>query len=183
MNIANKISLFRLLSVPFFIACLYYSPGRPAFRVIALIVFLMAVLSDAIDGFIARKIGQKSQAGLVLDPLADKILLLSAFVSLYILNDIPFWAVLIVITRDVLILLGCVVIYLVKQNINIYPSQWGKLTTTFQMFSVVSFLLNLWFADAILWIAVFCTLVSGALYVRKGFFILYGTNGAGKNSK
>ena len=183
MNIANKISLFRLLSVPFFIACLYYSAEKPVFRFIALFVFLLAVLSDAVDGYFARKTKQKSQAGLVLDPLADKILLLSAFIFLYILHYIPFWAVLIVITRDALILLGCVVIYLIKQTINIYPSQWGKLTTTFQMLSVFCFLLNLQFSDVILWLAVVCTVISGSLYVRKGFFILYGTNGTVKNSK
>ncbi|MFA5362058.1 MAG: CDP-diacylglycerol--glycerol-3-phosphate 3-phosphatidyltransferase [Candidatus Omnitrophota bacterium] len=180
MNIANKISLFRLLSVPFFIACLYYSSERPFLRICALAIFLLAVLSDAVDGYIARKTEQKSPAGLVLDPLADKILLLSAFVFLYVLHDIPFWALLIVITRDVLILLGCVVIYLVKQNINMYPSQWGKLTTTFQMLSVFSYLVNLRFAHIILWIAVFGTVISGALYVRKGFFILYGQNGTAK---
>ncbi|MDD2703067.1 MAG: CDP-diacylglycerol--glycerol-3-phosphate 3-phosphatidyltransferase [Candidatus Omnitrophica bacterium] len=180
MNIANKISLFRLLSVPFFIACLYYSSERPFLRIYALAIFLLAVLSDAVDGYIARKTKQKSQAGLVLDPLADKILLLSAFVLLYILHDIPFWALLIVITRDVLILLGCVVIYLIKQNINIYPSQWGKLTTTSQMSFVLSSLLNFRFSYVVLWIAVLCTVVSGALYVRKGFFILYGQNGGAK---
>ena len=180
MNIANKISLFRLLSVPFFIACLYYSSERPFLRIFALGIFILAVLSDAIDGYIARKTKQKSQAGLVLDPLADKILLLSAFVFLYVLHDIPFWALLIVITRDVLILLGCVVIYLVKQNFNLYPSQWGKWTTTFQMLSVFAYLVNLSFAHIILWIAAFCTVISGALYVRKGFFILYGQNGSAK---
>ncbi len=180
MNIANKISLFRLLSVPLFIACLYYSSERPVLRFFALGVFILAVLSDAIDGYIARKTRQNSPAGLVLDPLADKILLLSAFVFLYVLHDIPFWALLIVITRDVLILLGCVVIYLVKQKFDIYPSQWGKWTTTFQMLAVFGYLINFRFAHVLLWIAAFCTVVSGALYVRKGFFILYGQNGTTK---
>ncbi|MBU1999362.1 MAG: CDP-alcohol phosphatidyltransferase family protein, partial [Candidatus Omnitrophica bacterium] len=77
MNFANKISLFRILTVPFFISCLiYYTPGKKFLLLVAVSIFILAVLSDAIDGYIARKSKQQSQAGLILDPLGDKLLLM-----------------------------------------------------------------------------------------------------------
>lgn len=83
MNIANKISTFRILCVPFFIASLiYYTPQREYLRFVALGIFVLGVVSDAVDGYIARKSKQISKAGLVLDPLGDKLLLMSAFIFL-----------------------------------------------------------------------------------------------------
>ena len=87
MNIANKISTFRILTVPFFIACiLYYSPDKDYLRLMALSIFVIAVFSDCIDGYIARKKKQYSPAGLILDPVGDKILLISAFIFLHIVD-------------------------------------------------------------------------------------------------
>ena len=81
MNIANKISTFRILSVPFFIACLvYYTPGKEYLKNLALIIFVLGVISDGLDGYIARKGKMQSKAGLILDPLGDKLLLMSAFI-------------------------------------------------------------------------------------------------------
>jgi cardiolipin synthase len=183
MNIANKVSIFRILSVPFFVACLiYYSPQNDILRYIALFIFLLAIISDAIDGYLARKTKQKSPAGVVLDPLADKLLLLSAFVGLRIIDDFPLkirfplWVSLIVISRDVIILLGVMVIYLIKTKLNIYPTIWGKLTTFFQMLSVVSVLLQLRFSFIFWTIAVIFTLISGFDYIKRGMSILYGQN-------
>ena len=83
MNIANKISTFRILSVPFFIACLvYYAPGKEYLQSLALVIFVLGVISDGLDGYIARKAKMQSKAGLILDPLGDKLLLMSAFVFL-----------------------------------------------------------------------------------------------------
>jgi len=134
MNFANKISTFRILSVPFFVASLiYYSPQRYYLRFVALGIFVVAVFSDAVDGYIARRAQQKSRAGLILDPLADKMLLVSAFFCLYKLDvgvvGFPLWVILIVISRDAIILLGAVVIYMVRQNLDISPTRWGKFTT------------------------------------------------------
>ena len=81
MNIANKISTFRILSVPFFIACLlYYTPEKEYLKNLALVIFVLGVISDGLDGYIARKAKMQSTAGLILDPLGDKLLLISAFV-------------------------------------------------------------------------------------------------------
>jgi cardiolipin synthase len=181
MSIANKVSVFRILSVPFFVACLiYYSPQNDILRYIALFIFLLAVFSDAVDGYLARKTKQKSPAGLVLDPLADKLLLLSAFLGLRMIEDFPLrirfplWVSLIVISRDIIILLGVVIIYLVKTKLDIYPTLWGKLTTFFQMLSVISVLLQLHFSWILWTIAVIFTVISGFDYIRKGIIILYG---------
>ncbi|MFH0738307.1 MAG: CDP-diacylglycerol--glycerol-3-phosphate 3-phosphatidyltransferase [Candidatus Omnitrophota bacterium] len=180
MNIANKISTFRILSVPFFIATLvYYSPDRDYLRFVALFIFLLAVFSDAVDGYIARKAKQHSKAGLVLDPLGDKLLLVGAFICLYLVDQFPagikfpLWVTLIVISRDALILLGVVVIYIVKQNVDISPTRWGKLTTTFQMLAVLVVLVQFKFSYIFWWVAVFFTVISGADYIKRGFKTLY----------
>jgi CDP-diacylglycerol--glycerol-3-phosphate 3-phosphatidyltransferase len=183
MNFANKISTFRILSVPFFIASLiYYSPERDYLRFVALCIFVLGVISDAVDGYIARKSQQKSKAGLILDPLGDKLLLISAFICLYLINEFPMgikfplWVVLIVISRDVIIILGTVVTFIIKQDINVSPTRWGKLTTTFQMLAVIAVLMQLQFSYIFWNIAVFFTIISGVDYIRRGFKNLYGVD-------
>lgn len=142
-------------------------------------IFLLAVVSDAVDGYIARRAKLQSKAGMVLDPLGDKLLLVSAFICLYLVNEFPLgirfplWVTLIVISRDALIMLGAVVVYIVRQNIDISPTRWGKLTTTFQMSSVIAVLLQWRCAYVFWWVAVFFTVISGADYIKRGFKTLY----------
>jgi len=186
MNFANKISIFRILSVPFFISCLiYYLPERDYLRNVALVIFILAVISDAVDGYIARKTKQYSKAGKILDPLGDKLLLMSAFIFLSPMSkfsvQFPLGVALVVISRDVIILLGAVVVFMIKQNIDISPTRWGKLTTTFQMSSVIAVLLQWKISYLFWWTAVFFTVISGADYVMRGFKILYADNNGGKN--
>jgi len=113
MNLANKISIVRIILVPFFVAAVIYSKFT-----LALIIFVICILSDALDGYIARTKGQMTKLGSLLDPIADKLLLISGFVSLSIISDLPSnlrfppYVPLIIISRDVLIVFGCVVIYL-----------------------------------------------------------------------
>jgi len=186
MNIANKISTFRILSVPFFVASLiYYSPQRGYLRFVALGIFLLAAISDAADGYMARKSKQQSKAGLILDPLGDKLLLMSAFICLYantaLAPRFPLWVMLIVISRDVIIILGAVVVYIVKQNINIIPTRWGKFSTAFQMLAVISVLLQLNISPLFWWLAVIFTVTSGVFYVNRGFVILYALDNSRNN--
>ena len=186
MNFANKISTFRILIVPFFVACLlYYSPDREYLKFVSLGIFVLAVVSDAVDGYIARKSKQVTKAGLVLDPLGDKLLLMSSFITLSLMSKLPLkfplWVTFIVISRDALILLGAVVIYIVKQNIEVYPTRWGKLTTTFQMLSVIAVLMQFKFSPIIWTLAVIFTVISGVDYVRRGFKILYALDSSRNN--
>ena len=181
MNIANKISTFRILSVPFFIACLvYYTPEKEYLRNLALAIFILGVISDGLDGFIARKAKMQSKAGLILDPLGDKLLLMSAFIFLSPMSRLglkfPLWVSFIVISRDLIIIMGAVVIYMVKQSLDVYPTKWGKFTTTFQMLSVISVLLQWELSVFIWWFAVIFTIISGIDYVKRGFKILYATD-------
>lgn len=178
MNVANKISTFRILSVPFFIACLvYYAPERQFLKNLALIIFILGAISDGLDGFVARKAKLQSKAGLVLDPLGDKLLLMSAFIFLSPISRLalkfPLWVTFIVISRDAIIILGAVVIYMVKQTLDVHPTKWGKLTTIFQMLSIICVLLQWKIAAPIWWIAVIFTVISGIDYVKRGFKILY----------
>jgi CDP-diacylglycerol--glycerol-3-phosphate 3-phosphatidyltransferase len=181
MNIANKISTFRILIVPFFIACLlYYGPERQYLKNLALVIFILGVISDGLDGYIARKAKMQSKAGLILDPLGDKLLLMSAFIFLSPVCGLglkfPLWVSFIVISRDLIIIMGAVVIYMVKQTLDVYPTKWGKLTTVFQMLSVIGVLLQWRLTAWIWWPAVIFTVFSGIDYVKKGFKILYGSD-------
>jgi CDP-diacylglycerol--glycerol-3-phosphate 3-phosphatidyltransferase len=185
MNIANKVSTFRILIVPFFIACLVYfsldTVRNNHLRFLALGLFILGVISDAVDGYLARRSKEHSQAGLILDPLGDKLLLMSAFICLHLIKlpvHFPLPVILIVISRDLLILLGAVVIFIVKQKIDVIPTKWGKLTTTFQMLSVIAVLLQWNYSFALWWTAVGFTLISGIDYIQKGFKILYALDTA-----
>jgi len=180
VNIANKISTFRILSVPFFIASVYFAAERDYFRFVALGIFILGAISDAVDGYIARKSKLQSQAGLILDPLGDKLLLMSAFIFLSPITKLdvkfPLWVTFIMISRDTIILLGTVVIYMVKQSLDVYPTKWGKFTTLFQMLSVIVVLLQ-WKFAFLVWIpAVICTVISGTDYIMRGFKILYAVD-------
>ncbi len=182
LTFANKVTIGRILAVPFFIAAvLYYSPERDYLRYVALGVFLFAVISDVIDGYIARTRNQKTQAGAILDPLADKILIISAFLCLYKIGtyfpgpggvQFPIWLVVAVISRDVILLLGSMIIHLVRGEFNVNPTKWGKVTTFFQVFCVLGILLQWSFSAAIWYVTVVFTVISGLGYIRKGIKIL-----------
>jgi len=156
----------------------YYDyPEKDYLRFVALGIFILGVISDGLDGFIARKAKLQSKAGLILDPLGDKLLLMSAFIFLSPMSNLglkfPLWVSFIIISRDLIIIIGAVVIYMVKQTIDVYPTKWGKLTTAFQMLSVIFVLLQSKLAVFIWWPAVFFTIISGTDYVKRGFKILY----------
>ncbi len=172
MSFADKLSLIRIILIPIFVSLLLYSRSFPIFKKVAICVFILAILSDFLDGLVARIKKEKSSVGVVLDPLADKLLLLTAFIVLYLLGfNLPKWLVLIVVSRDFIILLGIVILTFLKIEISISPSWWGKLTTFFQMITILTVLSNLFslFYLRILWVltAIF-TLISGVDYLRRG---------------
>ncbi len=184
MNFANKITLFRIISVPFFVACLvFYTPAKAYLRYLALIIFLLAIVSDAIDGYIARSRRQKTRAGAILDPLADKALLLTAFIFLYrsskayLAVKLPLWFLLVVISRDIIILVGCAILLATQKDKEITPTWWGKLTTFFQMFTVIAIILEYPKAWIVWGLAAIFTCVSGIDYARRGINILNAEHG------
>ncbi len=105
MNIPNAITLFRVILIPFFINLMIYGYYREA-----LLVFMVAGITDALDGLIARLTRKKTELGAFLDPLADKLLILSAFVTLVLLGKLPVWLVIIVVSRDAILALGSLIV-------------------------------------------------------------------------
>jgi cardiolipin synthase len=133
LNIPNTITLLRIVAVPFFLSLLVDGSYRAA-----LIVFVAAGISDGIDGAIARLTNARTQLGAHLDPLADKLLLVSAFVALATLGLIPMQLMIIVIMRDIVILGGYVTNAVITgRPMEMRPSVWGKGTTFLQILTVV----------------------------------------------
>ena len=179
LSFANKVTIVRILMVPFFIAAaLYYSPEREHLRLVTLGIFLLAVVSDVIDGYIARTQKQKTKAGAILDPLADKILLISAFICLYKIRNLlggvqlPLWLVVAVISRDIILLLGSGIIHIVHGRLDIAPSKWGKAATFFQVCCVFGVLLQWWVSPYFWFGAIILTVVSGVGYILDGIKVL-----------
>jgi len=177
VTLANKISIIRIILIPFFITAVVYS--RLDF---ALLVFIIAVISDGADGFIARALRQQTQLGTILDPIADKLLLTSAYICLSIAGNIPQhlrmppYVPIIVISRDVIIVIGSIVVYVVKGNIKVSPSIVGKVTTFFQMMTIVCILVQFSHSFIIWNITIFLTMASGLDYVMKGSKLLSENN-------
>ncbi len=169
MNLANRITITRIIITPLFIAAVAY--GRMD---IALILFAAAVISDGLDGFVARSMHQKTSIGTILDPVADKILLISAFICLTLTKSIPGglrlppYVLIVVISRDAIIVLGSMLIHVIRGEVKISPSFWGKFTTFFQMMTVVSVLIQFKYSCYVWNIATVLTIISGIDYMLKG---------------
>ncbi len=179
ISLANKISLVRIFLVPFFAGCLlYYRPEHDGLRYLAIAVFLTAVLTDAIDGYIARSKTQWSRLGTFLDPLADKLLLLTAFGLLAMLRTmpedlrIPGWLVIVVVTRDGIIILGTALVYHLTGKLDIRPSRLGKWATLAQMIVVLTVLLRWPYTSWVWWVTAALTIASGIVYLRRGTRLL-----------
>lgn len=128
MGIANYITLFRLFSIP--AIAYYYLLGRFD---IALWLLLFAGFSDLLDGYLARRLGQRTKLGAILDPLADKSLMLVCFVTLAYKQQVPYWLVALVVGRDLYIVLGVWLLKIYSKKLYIKPTYLSKLTTFFQL--------------------------------------------------
>ncbi len=187
MTTANKITVIRILMIPAFVTmAIYYGEsierGEPLEwqRFTAIIIFLVAAVSDGLDGYVARRYNQRSALGVILDPIADKGLLLSGIITLSISNwsrvdpeygRFPTWFPVLVITRDVVILVGSAVLHLLNGKVQVKPTWTGKVATFFQMAAIAWVMLQLRFFPLIYVVAAagFFTLVSGVIYVTDGF--------------
>lgn len=175
MNWANRVTIFRILLVPVFVtSILYYNLG------LAIAVFMTAAATDALDGYLARSRGEKTRLGAILDPIADKMLLVSAFISLSMVSGLPdhlrmpVYVPMVVISRDVIILLGAVVIYMNNGSIEVRPTGISKVTTFFQMLTIVSVLFGFVHSAWIWNTAVLLTVISGIGYIKIGSLQING---------
>lgn len=149
MTTANKITILRILLIPFFVVELIYyvRSGNEVHWLAALLSFAVAAILDGVDGYIARRYHQISELGKILDPLADKLLLVSGVVTLSFnhgpyLGQIPLWLTGTIIGRDLWILIGMVVIQMTAGKVSVRPRVTGKVATVLQMAAVIWILLK-----------------------------------------
>ena len=184
LTIPNLITLFRIILTPLFIIFLIQGNYRQA-----LVVFVLAGVSDMADGLIARSWQQKSRLGSYLDPLADKLLMAASFVTLSIYHQIPSWLTVVVLSRDVILALGVLIFRLADIPLVVRPSLAGKWTTTFQLITVGLVLLSkIWaFPPLVLpvffWVTGGLTIISGIQYFYRGIkqTNMFQGNGAKEN--
>jgi cardiolipin synthase len=177
LNLPNLLSIARILFIPLFIIFLIDQQFGWA-----LFIFVAAAVSDAVDGLLARLLHQHTVLGSYLDPLADKLLSASSFITLAILNLVPGWVAVIVISRDVIISLGIMILFLTSHRFEIQPSLISKLTTVFQL-STVAFALFFNFKTPIpslmfflIWGTALTTVISGLQYIVRGVKLLNAEN-------
>jgi cardiolipin synthase len=181
MTTANKVTILRMLLIPFFVVeALYYAKtGKEGFRLATILAFGIAAICDGVDGYIARHYNQRSELGAILDPLADKLLLVSGIILFTFDNhpyfgSIPLWLTGTIIGRDFMLLIGWAVIHSTVGKVKVRPRILGKIATVLQMISIIWILLQ-WdaqFPPAWYWTwtlgAAVCTGISGLLYVWDG---------------
>jgi CDP-diacylglycerol--glycerol-3-phosphate 3-phosphatidyltransferase len=182
MTLPNQITIGRILLIPVFVLmAIYYgrsvAAGHPdeRLRFATIAVFLTAALSDGIDGWIARRYRLKSPLGAVLDPLADKGLMLTAIITLSVTNwlyELPVWYPVLVIARDIMIVAGVGVIRLLNDRVEIRPSLLGKTSTFLQMLTVAVVMLQWRHCDPVVWVSGAVTLLSGIAYLAEGVRLL-----------
>ena len=173
MSIPNYLTLFRILLTPvFFIALVSYTPEKEGLRLVALTIFVVAALTDALDGLLARFLKQRTALGQMLDPLADKILLVSAYIGLLFVSTLPFrpplWITITIIFRDLILLFGFLTLNFAATKVEMLPNIWGKLTTASQMILLCFILLEWPIAIPLAFLTVGFTIVSGIIYITRG---------------
>lgn len=182
MTVPNYITIIRILLIPVFIGGLMYyersikEGGEVEFyRWLAVVSFFAAAISDGLDGYLARKWNQRSKLGAVLDPIADKSLVVSALVCLSLLDlpgfdPIPLWFLILVLSRDVIIVAGCLCLHYAKHHVQIAPHWTGKTATFLQMATISWILLRLQGIPSLVLVYVTAgfMLAALAIYIRQG---------------
>ncbi len=176
MNLPNKLTVLRMILVPFFVATLLMSGSNESLKWIALVLFVVASLTDFADGYIARKYNLITNFGKFMDPLADKILTISGMICLVELGRIPAWIVIIIVAREFII--SGFRLIAVENGIVIAANMWGKLKTNFQIFMIILMIMNIpllkIITDITMWIALALTIISLVTYVSANKQVLAG---------
>jgi cardiolipin synthase len=173
MTIPNLLTFTRILLTPLLMWFLVHRRLNEA-----LVVFFIAGMTDILDGFVARLFHQKSTFGAILDPLADKFLLVSSFLILGRLGLIPWWLVVIAVARDIVIVIGTSMLFAFRFPVEVRPTVLGKLTTLTQLGSVVLALSSslVWAVPWVYQLAFAATaalsIATGVQYVRKGISLV-----------
>ncbi len=176
MNLANKITISRILLVPIFM--IFLLADIPYGVTIASIIFILAALTDSLDGYIARSRNQITKLGKFMDPLADKLLVTAALVSLVEMDKLASWVVVIIISREIIVSVFRAVA--ASEGIVIAASPWGKAKTISQIIAIVTLLFNNYpfglynipFDIIAVWSTVILTVISGYDYIYKNKKVL-----------
>lgn len=176
MNLPNKLTMFRVILIPFFVLFMLV-PITPYDKWIALGIFILASLTDLLDGKIARKYNLITDFGKFMDPLADKLLVCSALICLVSLECIPTWIVIVIIAREFII--SGFRLVASDNGVVIAASYWGKFKTTFQMVMICLMIADIEaisiFTTIIMWIALVLTVVSLIDYLVKNKGVMKDT--------
>lgn len=176
MNLPNKLTMFRVVLIPFFVVFMMVDITN-ADKWIALAVFIIASLTDLLDGKIARKYNLVTNFGKFMDPLADKLLVCSALICLVALERIPAWIVIVIIAREFII--SGFRLVAADNGVVIAASFWGKFKTTFQMVMICLMIADLavisLLTDIVMWAALVLTVVSLADYLVKNKDVMKDT--------
>jgi CDP-diacylglycerol--glycerol-3-phosphate 3-phosphatidyltransferase len=176
MNLPNKLTIFRVLLIPFFVVVLLINPDNSINRYIADTIFIIASLTDMLDGKIARKYNLVTDFGKFMDPLADKLLVCSALICLIETRQVPAWVVIIIIAREFVI--SGFRLVASDNGIVIAASYWGKFKTVFQMFMIIVMVANIdhivayTLGQILMYIALVLTVVSLIDYLYKNKDVL-----------
>lgn len=168
MNLANKLTIMRIILVPVFLALITIKTKYGVY--LATGVFIIAALTDKLDGYIARSRNQITTLGKFMDPLADKLLVAAALISMTELGRLPAWMVITIIAREFAVTgLRAVA---ASEGIVISASWWGKLKTTVQIVAIIAVLVEIPYYNVLIWIAVIVTIMSGIDYFYKNRNVL-----------
>ena len=174
LNIPNSLTILRIILIPVFVGFLIYEHFD-----YALITLIIAAITDGLDGTIARLANQSTQFGAYLDPLADKLLLMSAFITLSILDLVSVWSVILVVSRDAILLTGALLAKLTDTQIDAVPTALGKATTVFQLAYIILVVLlaarppEVFALDPLLYLMSAFTVASGFHYLFRGITQLH----------
>ena len=174
MNLPNKLTVLRVVLVPFFVVFLLLSRTTDSLKWVALALFVVASLTDLLDGKIARKYNLVTTFGKFMDPLADKILTISGMICLIELGRIPSWIVVIIVAREFII--SGFRLIATEHGIVIAANYWGKWKKTFQMIMIILMIMNLAplqiVTVIVMWIALALTIISLATYIMQNMEIV-----------
>ena len=174
MNTPNKLTIARVVMIPFFVAFLMYDIAGSAGKWIALAIFIVASLTDTLDGYLARRDNLVTNFGKFMDPLADKLLVCSALICFTGLGELPAWITIVIIAREFII--SGFRLVAADNGVVIAASYWGKFKTTFQMAAVILMIFNIpaltLVTNIVVVIAVALTIISLVDYVAKNIKIL-----------
>lgn len=175
MNLPNKLTILRVILVPVFMAFMLVIPKNTAYVTVSALIFIIASLTDTLDGYLARKNGLVTNFGKLMDPLADKMLTTAAYLGLLTMDRASCWAVMLILTREFIV--SGIRLVAAGNGTVIAASVWGKAKTIFQMVSIIAAFLVMYpicpvdtgilITNILVWISAVITVISGADYVIK----------------